>query len=391
MGKAVGGNALIERRISAAQGLSERDGHALAGFVDAEGCFQIRPNNGGRTWSCTMSLAVRLDDADLVTDLRRVTGLGRVHTKRAHGTSRPQACWSVASKRECAELTAILRDFPLRARKRRDFGIWARGVDRWVAQPYDARAGHAFHAQMAHDAAALRLVRRYVNSPPPALDGPTEHLLAYLGGFFSGEGCFALSSLKPLATVKLRRDDRAILELFATHFGVGKVRDKAAYGDNPSATWLICATDELASAVCLFEAAQLRGRKLREFEVWREAAEERRFARLAGRRWDRARVQRVADQLNALRQYRPREDSIGPAGTEAAARDAREAYVDVLRAFADEVPDGKLTCTAYARARLGHREWPTRNTLTIAFGTWQGALEAAGLASRASTWRHQRL
>jgi hypothetical protein len=222
MGKAVGGNAVIERRIAAAQGLSSSEAHALAGFVDAEGSFAISPNNHGRTWSCCLAVAVRLDDADVLTDLCRVTGLGRVTTKPARRTSRPQAEWRVASKRECAELTGILRDFPLRARKRRDFEIWARAVDHWVANAYDAKAGRAFHTQMAHDAAALRRVRRYVKSPPPALDGATQDLLAYLGGFFSGEGCFGLSGLRPRAVVKLRRDDRAILELFARHFGLGR-------------------------------------------------------------------------------------------------------------------------------------------------------------------------
>jgi hypothetical protein len=387
MGKAVGGNVLIEHRISAAQGLSASDGHALAGFIDAEGCFQIRPNNRGRTWSCRMTLVVRLDDADVLTDLCRVTGLGRLATKRAHGTSRPQLCWSVASKRECAELTRILRAFPLRARKRRDFEIWARAVDRWVAIPYDASAGRAFHARMARDAAALRHGRRYVKSPPPALDGSAEELVAYLGGFFSGEGCLGLSGLQPRAVVKLRRDDRAILELFASRFGLGKVRDKPAYGGaNPSVTWVIGATGELGAAVRLFEAAQLRGRKRREFEVWREAADERVFARLAGRRWDRARVARVAARLTALRQYRHPRDPIEPAGAEAAARDARRAYIGVLRAFADELPDGKLTCTAYAHARARHADWPTRNTLARAFGSWEQALAAAGLGARASDW-----
>ena len=48
-----------------------------------------------------------------------------------------------------------------------------------------------------------------------------------------------------------------------------------------------------------------------------------------------------------------------------------EAYIDVLRAFADEVPDGRLTCTAYAHARASHPEWPTRNTLALAFGSWE--------------------
>src|SRR4051794_15250790 len=122
MGRAIGGNALIEQRIGAAQGLADPD-----------------------------------------------------------------------SKRECAALARNLRMFPLRARKRRDFEIWARGVGRWAAVPYEADAGGPFHDEMARDAGALRLVRRYVNSPPPALDGPASDLLPYLGGFFSGEGCFGLS------------------------------------------------------------------------------------------------------------------------------------------------------------------------------------------------------
>jgi hypothetical protein len=388
MGRAVGGNALIEQRIGAAEGLADADAHALAGFLDAEGCFQIRPNNRGRTWSCHMTVAVRDDDADLLTDLCRVTGLGRVRAKPAQGTSRPQACWTIASKRECAELARILRAFPLRARKRRDFAIWARAVDRWSAAPYDAQAGGCFHAQMAHDAGALRLVRRYVKSPPPALDGPAADLVVYLGGFFSGEGSFGLSGLRPRAVVKLRRDDRGILELFAERFGIGTVRDHRPYGDpNPSATWLICAGDEIGAAVRLFEAAVLRGRKRREFEVWREAAEERVWARMARRPADRARLGRAGDRLADLRTYHPRREAFvasdGP-------RAAQQAYIDVLRAFADEVPGGRLTCTAYAHARASHPEWPTRNTLALAFGSWEQALGAAGLGARASSWRRDR-
>jgi hypothetical protein len=174
MGKAIGGNAVIERRIATAQGLSSGDGHALAGFVDAEGCFQIRPNNRGRTWSCRMSVALRLDDADVLTDLCRVVGLGRISMKSAQGTSQPQACWNVASKRECAELTRILRTFPLRARKRHDFEIWARAVDRWVANPYDTNATRAFHTEIsrrARDAATLRKRAALCELAPPALDG----------------------------------------------------------------------------------------------------------------------------------------------------------------------------------------------------------------------------
>jgi MarR family transcriptional regulator, transcriptional regulator for hemolysin len=383
MGRAIGGNVAIERRLIAAQGLSVFDGHALAGLLDAEGCFRVGTNNAGRTWSCTVSLNVRMDDGDVVEDLCRSTGLGRISVKRAHGTSRPQTTWSIASKRECAELVGILRRFPLRARKRRDFEIWARAVDRWSALAYDARSEPAFHAAMKRDAELIRQIRRYDNTPPPALDGPDEALLAYLGGFFSGEGCFGLSGLQPRAVIKLRADDRLILELLASRFGLGKVREHAAPdGANPSVTWVICATGELASAVCLFDAAQLRGRKRREFEVWRHAAYERASARLACRPWDRACVEGVAARLKALRPYRQPTD---PATGRTTHDDARSAYSDVLRVFAAETPDGSLTCTAYARARERHPEWPMRNTITLAFGSWAEALRAAGLGSRAST------
>src|SRR5690349_12761618 len=111
VGKAIGGNAAIEARIRAAQGLDESDGHALAGLIDAEGSFQIATRNAGRTWNCSMQIAVRLDDGDILRDLCRTTGLGHVWTKRAHRTSRPQALWAIASKRECQELVRVLARF----------------------------------------------------------------------------------------------------------------------------------------------------------------------------------------------------------------------------------------------------------------------------------------
>jgi hypothetical protein len=241
---------------------------------------------------------------------------------------------------------------------------------------------------MADDADALRLVRRYVKSPPPALDGPAADLLAYLGGFFSGEGCFGLSGLRPRAVIKLRGDDRGILELFAERFGIGTVRDHRPYGNpSPSVTWLICAGDEMGAAVRLFEAAVLRGRKRREFDAWRDIAEERVWARMAGRPADRARLERAGHRLAALRTYRSPSESLATAEP---GRDARQAYIDVLRGFAGEVPGGRLTCTAYTHARARHPEWPTRNTLAMAFGSWERALAAAGLGARASPWRRDR-
>jgi hypothetical protein len=81
-----------------------------------------------------MTLALRLDDADVLRDLCRSTGLGRITLTRAQRGSRPQALWSITSKRECMQLTRVLRRFPRQARKRRDFEIWSEAVDRWAAR-----------------------------------------------------------------------------------------------------------------------------------------------------------------------------------------------------------------------------------------------------------------
>jgi hypothetical protein len=131
MGRAVGGSAEKARILAGAQGLGELDGHALAGFIEAEASFAIVPNNGGRTWTCAMTLNQRDDDADMLLDIVRVTGLGRLHAVPARRTSRPQVVWSVGSKLECRQLVGLLRRFPLRGRKRREFAVWAAAVDRW--------------------------------------------------------------------------------------------------------------------------------------------------------------------------------------------------------------------------------------------------------------------
>jgi hypothetical protein len=110
--------------MSGAQGLGDFDGHGLAGFIEAEASFAIRPNNGGRSWTCAMTLTQRADDADMLVDIVRVTGLGRLHARPAQRTSHPQVCWSVSSKLECRELVRLLRRYQLRGRKRREFGVW---------------------------------------------------------------------------------------------------------------------------------------------------------------------------------------------------------------------------------------------------------------------------
>jgi hypothetical protein len=366
--------------VAGAQGVGELDGHALAGFIEAEGSFVIAPNNGGRSWVCAMTLNQRDDDADMLLDIVRVTGLGRLHAVPARRASRPQIVWSVCSKLECRELAQLLRRYPLRGRKRREFAVWAAAVDRWSESLHGS--SRAADDVLRSSAAEIRLLRRYVDpGPSRCADGPAPEpadagLLGFLGGFVTGEGSFSLHG-KAAMTVHLRADDSGLLRRFRDAFGVGRVSMSTPRGVNPSVRWSVGRRAELPRAIAMLDAAVLRGRKRREFEAWRIGAAE--YAR--GRDRDQAVIAAAAQSLAQARGYVERAVVLPTHGS------PTEAYIEVLRAFADELPDAPLTCTAYARARAGHPEWPTRNTLTAAFGSWKEALAAAGRGARASAWR----
>jgi hypothetical protein len=183
-----------------------------------------------------------------------------------------------------------------------------------------------------------------------------------------------------MAGIHLRADDTDLVRSFRDAFRIGRVSVATPTGVNPTVRWTVCRRTELQQAIAMLDAAVLRGRKRREFEAWRIGAAE--YAR--GRDRDEAVVAAAAESLARARAYleRPLELPVRDPPT--------EAYIDLLRAFADEVPAGRLTCTAYAHARASHPEWPTRNTLALAFGSWEQALGAAGLGARASPWRRAR-
>jgi hypothetical protein len=383
MGRAIGGSAEKARTVAGAQGVGELDGHALAGFIEAEGSFVIAPNNGGRSWLCAMTLNQRADDADMLLDIVRVTGLGRLHAVPARRTSRPQVVWSVCSKLECRELAQLLRRYPLRGRKRREFALWAAAVNRWSQSMHGSN--RTADGLLRASAEELRRLRRYVD---PDLSRRTDDRVAqpasvalsgFLGGFFTGEGSFSLHGSARMS-VHLRADDADLLWTLRDAFGIGRVSTSMPRGVNPSARWSVTRRAELPRAIAMLDAAVLRGRKRREYGARRIGAAE--YARGRDRDDDV-----IAAAARALAEARAYSELPLVLPTQ---RSPVETYIDVLRAFADEAPDGELTCTAYARARAGHPEWPTRNTLTVAFGAWEKALAAAGLGARASAWQRAR-
>jgi hypothetical protein len=353
--------------------VNDVDGHALAGFIEAEASFDIRPNNGGRSWLCGMTLTQRADDADMLMDIVRVTGLGRLHQRPARRTSHPQVCWSVKSKLECRHLVGLLERYPLRGRKRREFATWAAAVREWTESPYGA-SGAESHPRLGAYATELRDLRRYVDSreDPRRSQWRLGGLLAFLGGFFTGEGSFGLDG-KAVACIHLRADDAELLRTFQQCFGVGRVGLLTPSNANPSVRWTICRCAELPRAIALLDAASLRGRKRREFQAWRVGAAE--YAR--GRSRSNEIVAEARAALHEARSY------VEPDVALPEAVSGQTAYIAVLRDFADEA-DGELTATVYAHARQRHPEWPTRNTIAAAFGGWAAALDAAGLGSRAS-------
>src|SRR3954471_16191606 len=168
VGRPLGGRASIRARIRAGGDLSLQDGHGLAGFIEAEGSFGIRTTNAGRSWVCDFRLSQRDDDAAVLAQIQRRTGLGVLTPYPARGNSKPQTTWSIRSQLECLRLVGILEEFALRGRKRREFVVWAEAVRQWTAKNGAVRA-----VAMRHASERLRSLRCYVHPPPstpPAQD-----------------------------------------------------------------------------------------------------------------------------------------------------------------------------------------------------------------------------
>lgn len=110
--------------------------HWMAGFIDGEGCFSVHKKtvNGCKTFDCQFSLSLRADDADIVTEMKRqLGGIGSIAERpsRVENTCK-QVRYCISSKADCLRLREILRVFPLRAKKARDFEVWSLALDEWL-------------------------------------------------------------------------------------------------------------------------------------------------------------------------------------------------------------------------------------------------------------------
>jgi hypothetical protein len=376
-----GGEAEILHRLAAAPGLSTGEAHKLAGLLDAEGHLGIVPNNGDG-WRCHCSVNLRDDDRDVLEDFRAKLGIGRLNQVSARNGSRPQVVWKIASKVECQVLVDLLDVHPLRGRKRAEYEIWREAVGLWGSQSYGWCSEHRPRLDaLAGRIGAARAYQAPVDDAPLP-DLSDEWAFHYFAGFFSGEGCFGLGERNARTVIKVRRDDRPLLDALSTAFGIGTVCDVSALEPwSPAAVWHVTRARDVRRAISIFDQVGLLGRKGRQYAAWKPGAEAVAQAILTKSPLDRTAVEAARRDLARATAYRP---PAAPLAGDHAPLSAAIAYVAVLRAWAAEA-EGPLSCSSYADARrTRHPEWPQRETISRAFGTWYYALRCAGLQDQAT-------
>lgn len=374
-------------RLSTAPGLTNLEAHALAGLIDAEGCFLLARN--GKTLTCSLSVALRDDDGEMLAFFRDRTGLGHLRSQPARASSNPQAIWHISSKLECARLVDLLDDHPLYGRKQREAAIWSKWVRQWNRKHYGGPS--SLRGQLQEASRRLATERQYypfMSAAPVPQPQSTEALTGFLGGFFSGDGCLVLNSAERRARVRvhLRRDDLPLLRCFKQRLGIGRVYDHRQRSRTPTASWVVFSRRELRTAIEVLDASPLLGRKKKQYAAWRVAAMELAEADRTGRKPDPETLERAREELTAVSRYRP--DTFMPSVADRD-EDARQALIDLMREWATDA-EGPLSCLAYSRAAQYHRHWPQRDTIARTFGSWHGALVAAGVESRAARPPHSR-
>ena len=143
-------------------------GHWLAGFVDGEGCFRIHRIRKGEYYECHFQIKLRRDDKSVLKKIRDVLGFGRIQNIEGGGNSKPQALYIVTSRDDCLKIADIFLQFPLRAKKQRDFFKWYEALLNWKNQERGNRwHGKSDISRMEQNWKELREIREYKENPMP--------------------------------------------------------------------------------------------------------------------------------------------------------------------------------------------------------------------------------
>lgn len=283
----------------------------LAGFLEGEATFSVTRQTKGQ-YRCAMTLGLRRDDEPLLNELAGATRLGTMRRIPARATSHPQSAWTVRAKSDCLRLSALLDAYPLRGRKSRDYAVWRAALRWWIAGDPTKTIPNRDWTPMAYLKERLHQGRQYTSGDDPIRDSHTG-LSAdwpwFLSGFFTAEGYLGIyphapGVLKPVLVVRLRKDDRALLSELRERTATGRVYlSKPSGRQSPVAQWLVFSAEDLLKVVHIFDRYPPKGRKGREYEIWREAAIQYAHVRPARLICDRLYALRLA--LRETRTYRP--------------------------------------------------------------------------------------
>lgn len=134
----------------------------------------------------------------------------------------------------------------------------------------------------------------------------------WLAGFTDGEGCFRIQKHERgthtcAFQIKLRRDDKSVLERIRRFVGHGIVTDVDGDGTSkPLAAYVVQDKEGCAALVGLFRKYPLTAKKANDFEIWAEAVWEW-LERPRGNRWhgraDQAKAAELKSRLENVRKY----------------------------------------------------------------------------------------
>jgi hypothetical protein len=193
-----------------------------------------------------------------------------------------------------------------------DYAIWRAAVIWWIG--VDITRGHRDRdwAPMICLKSCLEEQRRYgsgVDSPVRDVHpGLTHDWADFLAGFWTAEGSTGIhrngQGFIPKAHISVRADDQTLLRELQARTSVGTFYlSPGRANSSPTATWMIRKGEDLAAFVAILDACPPRGRKAREYAIWRQAALE--FAGKSPREQVRRRLSELRAALAHARTFRP--------------------------------------------------------------------------------------
>jgi len=124
-------------------------GHWFAGFTDGEGYFSISADSRSQGIFCRFGIKLRADDLAVLEMIRDTLGVGRINHASSLSLNKQgekaNDCKRYAIDRIGDMIHVIIplfERYPLRAKKQRDFVIWAKAARLIHAKMHSTPEGH---------------------------------------------------------------------------------------------------------------------------------------------------------------------------------------------------------------------------------------------------------